>query len=275
MGGSTLRTGCATVLNDQNPESVSRYGNIAVVVVGGWEKGRGGVPHVNCFLPSVSSWFKLKNMSIPRYRHGIAVHNSVVYTLGGSVAADDSCVECLDFNQSKIAWQRLVPMCSGHIGIAATPLNGYIYVSGGFCGKTLNTAQRYSPATNTWEIVSPMMQAREGHCLIACSGHVYAIGGSCGQDNSEVLKGVERYDPRQDSWSPVSPMQSQRNGACGVQLYQRIYIIGGQFKVYTDGPMIKTNFRSSEVYSPNLDQWDMIAELKFPRLHSCAAVVGQ
>ena len=255
-------------------ESVAHYGNVALLVVGGWEKGKGGVASVNLFLPSVSKWFPLQSMNIPRYRHGIAVHDGIVYALGGSLAADDSCVECFDFGQLESPWKRLLPMCSGHIGVAVTFLNGYLYVSGGFCGKTLNTVQRYNPSNNTWETVTPMMQAREGHCLIACSNYVYSIGGSCGQDNSEVLKGVERYDPWLDAWMPVSPMRTQRYGACGVELHSRIYVIGGQLNVYTNGPRIETNFRRSEVYCPRKNQWDMIAELKIPRLRSCAAVVG-
>ena len=255
-------------------DPVVYYGNIAVLVVGGWEKGKGGVAKVNCYLPSVNKWFPLETMNIARYRHGITVHNGIVYALGGSLEADDSCVECLDINHPRTSWKRLLPMCSGHIGVAVTSLKGYLYVSGGFCGKTLNTVQCYNPRNNTWETVSPMMQAREGHCLISCLNYVYAIGGSCGRDNSEVLKGVERYDPHMDSWIPVSPMKTQRYGACGVELHHRIYIIGGQLNVYTNGPTIQTNFRSSEVYCPKVDQWDMIAELKIPRLRSCAAVVG-
>lgn len=257
-----------------NGEPVGYHGNKAILLVGGWERGKGGKPSVNCYFPSLNKWCPLKNMNIARYRHGIAVHGHVVYAVGGSLEADDSCIECLDLNQPGMPWQRLLPMCSGLIGVAVAFLKDFLYVSGGFCGKTLNTVQRYSPATNTWETISPMMQAREGHCLIACGSFVYAIGGSCGQDNSEVLKGVERYDPPLDSWFPVSPMKTQRYGACGVELNQKIYVFGGQLNVYTDGPTIQTNFRTSEVYCPRLDQWNTIADLNIPRLRSCAAAVG-
>ena len=258
----------------KNGEPVGYHGNKAILVAGGWEKGKGGKPTVNCYFPLLNKWCLLKNMNIARYRHGIAVHGHIVYAVGGSLEADDSCIECLDLSQPGLPWQRLSPMCSGHIGVAVTFLKGELYVSGGFCGKTLNTVQRYSPITNTWETVSPMMQAREGHCLIACGNFVYAIGGCCGQDNSEVLKGVERYDPAMDSWCPVTPMKTQRYGACGVELNQKIYVFGGQLNVYTEGPTIQTNFRTCEVYCPRLDQWNMVKELNIARLRSCAAVVG-
>ena len=255
-------------------EPVGYHGNKAILVVGGWEKGKGGTATVSCYFPSLNKWCSLKNMNIARYRHGIAVHGHIVYAVGGSLEADDSCIECLDLNQPGLPWKRLLPMCSGHIGVAVTFLKDDLYVSGGFCGKTLNTVQRYSAVTNTWEMISPMMQAREGHCLIACGSFLYAIGGCCGQDNSEVLKGVERYDPPMDSWFPVKPMKTQRYGACGVELNQKLYVCGGQLNVYTEGPTIQTNFRTCEVYSPKLDQWNMIAELNIARLRSCAAVVG-
>ena len=255
-------------------EPVGYHGNKAILVVGGWERGKGGMASVNCYFPSLNKWCLLRNMNIARYRHGIAVHGHMVYAIGGSLEADDSCIECVDLNQPGLPWKRLLPMCSGHIGVAVTFLKDYLYVSGGFCGKTLNTVQRYCPATNMWETVSPMMQAREGHCLLACGNFVYAIGGCCGQDNSEVLKGVERYDPQLDSWFPVKPMKTQRYGACGVELNQKIYVFGGQLNVYTEGPTIQTNFRTCEVYCPRIDQWNMIAELNIPRLRSCAAAVG-
>ncbi|XP_028392406.1 kelch-like protein 12 [Dendronephthya gigantea] len=255
-------------------EPVGYHGNKAILVVGGWERGKGGTAGVFCFFPSLNKWCLLKNMNIARYRHGIAVHGHVVYAVGGSLAADDSCIECLNLNQPGLPWKRLLPMCSGHIGVAVAFLKDYLYISGGFCGKTLNTVQRYSPAINNWETLSPMMQAREGHCLIACGNFVYAIGGCCGQDNSEVLKGVERYDPLCDSWFPVMPMKTQRYGACGVELNQKIYVFGGQLNVYTEGPTIQTNFRTCEVYCPKINQWNTIAELNIARLRSCAAAVG-
>lgn len=273
-----LRSHDVMAVNSKDPashcEPVGYHGSTAILVVGGWEKGKGGVASVNCYFPSLNKWCSLRNMNIARYRHGIGVHDHVVYAVGGSLEADDSCIECLDFNQPVLLWQRLLPMCSGHIGVAVTFLNGCLYVSGGFCGKTLNTVQRYNPVTNIWEAVSPMMQAREGHCLIACGSCVYAIGGCCGQDNSEVLKGVERYDPLLDSWFPVTPMMTQRYGACGAQLNQKIYMFGGQLNLYTEGPTIQTNFRTCEVYCPRLNQWNMIADLNIARVKSCAAVVG-
>ncbi len=261
-------------VSQSHGEPVGYHGSKAILVVGGWEKGKGGTASVNCYFPSLNKWCSLRNMNIARYRHGIAVHGHVVYAVGGSLEADDSCIECLDLNQPGLPWKRLLPMCSGHIGVAITFLKDDLYISGGFCGKTLNTVQRYSPATNTLETVSPMMQAREGHCLVACGSFVYAIGGCCGQDNSEVLKGVERYDPALDSWFPVKPMKTQRYGACGTELNQKIYVFGGQLNVYTEGPTIQTNFRTCEVYCPKLDQWNMISELNIARLRSCAAAVG-
>jgi hypothetical protein len=277
LKGAAKSVNVIAINSNESPshgEPVGYHGNKAVLVVGGWEKGKGGIASVNCYFPSLNKWCLLRNMNIARYRHGIAVHGHVVYAVGGSLEADDSCIECLDLNQPGLPWQRLLPMCSGHIGVAITFLKDYLYVSGGFCGKTLNTVQRYSPVTNTWEPVSPMMQAREGHCLIACGSFVYAIGGCCGQDNSEVLKGVERYDPPLDSWFPVMPMKTQRYGACGVELNQKIYVFGGQLNVYTEGPTIQTNFRTCEVYCPRLNQWNIIAELNIARLRSCATAVG-
>ena len=104
-------------------DSVAHYGNVALLVVGGWEKGNGGVASVHLFLPSVSKWFPLQSLNISRYRHGIAVHDGIVYALGGSLAGDDSYVECFDSGQLKSPWKRLIPMCSGHIGMAATFLS--------------------------------------------------------------------------------------------------------------------------------------------------------
>ena len=44
------------------------------------------------------------------------------------------------------------------VGVAA--LNGKLYAVGGFNDGSLNSVERYDPATNAWEAVAPMATAQ-------------------------------------------------------------------------------------------------------------------
>ena len=58
-------------------------------------------------------------------------------------------------------------VCRGGVGL--TSLGGYMFAVGGHDGKSyLNTAEMYSPATNTWKMISPMKTCRAGAGVVSC-----------------------------------------------------------------------------------------------------------
>ena len=83
---------------------------------------------------------------------------------------------------------------------------------GGFDGgTTLNTAERFVPASNSWEPL-PMGSKRRWCCAAVLDGSLYVVGG---RDDRAVISTVERFLPASDSWEPQPPMPSKRF-ACGI-----------------------------------------------------------
>lgn len=65
--------------------------------------------------------------------------------------------------------------------VGSTALDDFIYVCGGYDGKfSLNTVERYCPATDKWEKLRPMNKPRSAGGVVAFERHIYALGGHDG-----------------------------------------------------------------------------------------------
>lgn len=65
--------------------------------------------------------------------------------------------------------------------VGTTALNDYIYVCGGYDGViSLNTVEKYCPATDKWQMLSSMNKHRSAGGVIAFEGYIYALGGHDG-----------------------------------------------------------------------------------------------
>ena len=72
-------------------------------------------------------------------------------------------------------------MPSPRFGLAASTVNGKIYVLGGYGGgTTLATVEAYDPTENSWSSLPSMSTVRWLMTAAASDGKVYAIGGSAG-----------------------------------------------------------------------------------------------
>ena len=89
---------------------------------------------------------------------------------------------------------------------AATCLNGYVFVLGGFDNKdadgvapsTLDSCERFSVHENKWFPVCSMNEGR-AFCGVSAIGDqfVYLFGGF---HDYEVLQSIEKYDSVLDNW---------------------------------------------------------------------------
>ena len=74
--------------------------------------------------------------------------------------------------------------------------NGQIYVFGGQNDSGfLNSAEVYTPSTNSWAQLPPMPTARYGMgAALGADGHIYVVGGQNGPTGpNETLATVEVY----------------------------------------------------------------------------------
>ena len=83
------------------------------------------------------------------------------------------------YDPSSISWTTdLEPMPSKRSGIAATNVNGLIYVLGGEQNQgTFDDNERYDPVNDTWTIESPMLTARHGLGVTSLNDRIFVNGG--------------------------------------------------------------------------------------------------
>jgi Kelch motif len=76
------------------------------------------------------------------------------------------------------AWTTKTPMPTVRYGLGVGVLSGGVYAVGGYNGTTfLNTAEAYSPNTNTWSTKTPMSTPRFVPGAGVVNGILYAVGG--------------------------------------------------------------------------------------------------
>ncbi len=126
-------------------------------------------------------------------------------------------------------WRRAAPLNTPRHGAAAVALDGYIYMLGGATtnGITLNTVERYDPATQSWDeqAVPPFATPRLDAVAIGLNGKIYLIGG---QDaNGEIIKKVEEYDPLQNAWTEKGELRRERRGHAAAPVFGTICILTG------------------------------------------------
>jgi IPT/TIG domain/Kelch motif len=215
--------------------AAAKGGDGRVYAIGGTGNG-GALSSVEAYRPSTNSWSSVA--SLPRPTFGMAAAtgpNGRIYVLGGydtSVGGGTSSVEIYDPISN--SWAQGPYMSTPRYGPAATTgLDGRIYVLGGntsgIHSSGLNTAEVYTPKTNSWSSLPPMSTARS--YLAAATGpdgRIYAIGGDDNSYVANILASVEAYDPIQNVWQPVAAMPGRRSTAgASVGPFGGINVVGG------------------------------------------------
>lgn len=160
-------------------------------------------------------------------------------------------------------WETRAPLPTPRQEVGVAELDGQIYVIGGFnsAGLSVNTVERYHPATDQWTAAAPLPATSPLNHIGAASvgGFLYAVGGL--RQNFIGVNWVFRYDPDQDAWDEVAPMPTAR-GAMGVAVVDgKIYAAGGS-------PLVRgTDFA---VYDPALDEWTVLNPMPTNRNHLAA-----
>jgi N-acetylneuraminic acid mutarotase len=101
-------------------------------------------------------------------------------------------------------WTKKADMPIERMELAASALNGKIYVVGGGGGadrKLLSTVLEYDPMTDAWREIADMPTRRGCLSSAVVDGKLYAIGGY--GPGQVALSTVEEYTP--EDWQAVSP----------------------------------------------------------------------
>lgn len=132
-----------------------------------------------------NSWQILAGVALtPRDHLGAAEVGGRVYFIGGRQGATNvPLVEVLDPAAPRVSTVSPMPTARG--GIAATALDGRIYVPGGedltgglgLPGGVYPQLELYEPTRDVWTTGPTMRTPRHGHAMVTLGSLVYAIGG--------------------------------------------------------------------------------------------------
>jgi N-acetylneuraminic acid mutarotase len=141
------------------------------------------------FDPTTQRWSIRANAPTPRNSAASAVIDRKIYVVGGRQFvknADGTTrqvnVPNLEVYDPKLdRWETRSPMPQARGGLAATSLNGKLYVFGGEQWvpeqKVFAESWVYDPKTNDWEALPPLPTPRHGLGASAVGNRIFVFGG--------------------------------------------------------------------------------------------------
>ncbi|XP_054155500.1 kelch-like protein 3 [Oppia nitens] len=198
-------------------------------------------------------WIKLEpNLPDRRCRAGLAIHNGIVYVIGGFNG--QSRINTVDrFDLQHKEWKQCRQMLAKRSTLGVGLFNNMIYAIGGFDGTIgLQSAEVYDPKKDLWQYITPMSTRRSSVGVATLNGGIYAVGGYDGASR-QCLSSVEYYNPVNNTWTLICDMSQRRSGAGVGVLDGRLYAIGGH-----DGPAVR---KSVECYDPATNSWYQCADM--------------
>jgi N-acetylneuraminic acid mutarotase len=151
-------------------------------------------------------------------------------------------------------------------GAAATGVvDGVIVVAGGLAATgSSEIVASYDPAADRWDDTPAPLPTPLDHANgQVVDGALYVIGGRS-NGITAVSAAVWRRDD--SGWTERAPMPTARGGIASGVVGGRIVVVGGEGNPDADSGV----FPQTEVYDPDADAWDSLADMPTPR-HGMAA----
>ena len=173
------------------------------------------------------------------------------------------CAAAQDATQGP--WTRAAPMPTARSELAATALEGRIYVAGGIAQLGTTAAfEAYDVATDRWKELPPLPEAVHHLAAATTDKRVYVTGGYTNLLFSEITKRAWAYDPGARRWSGIADLPGPRAAHGMAAIEGRLYVVGGV------GPASEEIW----VYDPATDSWEAApAPLPTQREHLAVTVL--
>ena len=158
---------------------------------------QGSVATNEAYIPRNDSWTIKSPMPTFRDHLASAVVGENIFVLGGrqpdkgiqykNVGANEL------YNPANDQWISLEPIPTKRSGLAATSVNGSIYVLGGESNlKTFDNNEKYDPKSQSWTLEDPMLNPRHGLAAVGIDEKIYVIAGGpnpggSGDDANEIF----------------------------------------------------------------------------------------
>ncbi|MNM47264.1 N-acetylneuraminate epimerase [compost metagenome] len=214
------------------------------------------------------TWGVVSSINMPVARHGSAccVSNGKFYIFGGSLGNGWSPMtnEAYVYDPTDNVWTKLENTPNAVALHSAVPINGKIYLFGGFDGGNQSSAfYEYDPITNTYRTIPNGQSPIHGHRGVVIRNRMYLLGGAAGAGATNRLIS---YDPVSNTWAGHSPSPLGHTYAFAGVLGDNLYLFGGSLNTNTT-----TNKRLFK-YNINTDSWTELPSGASPRYLGWMAV---
>jgi N-acetylneuraminic acid mutarotase len=214
------------------------------------------------------TWVAAGRLNVPRTQGTLTLlADGRVLAVGGGTEGSPgwaSTASAETFDPKTGLWSPAAPMSVSRAFQTATLLgNGDVLVAGGATtyngtrGTVTNTAEVYTPRSNSWRSASPMSVARYAHAAaLLPDGRVLAAGGwSLTTNTDPSLASAEIYDPASDAWTVTGSFNDARGSLAMAGLPDgRLLAVAGVDPAYRV-------LASTEIYDSKSGTWQMTGRL--------------
>lgn len=190
---------------------------------------------------ATNRWSEVAPLPRPYAVMAVAAAQGKLYAFGGLDENSNASAQSYEYDPARNLWSVKAPMPGGprHLA-AAAPLNGEIYVVGGWDERT--DVEIYDPVTDRWRDGPPLQQGRHSLGLTAGpDGSLYAVGGAISASGEGS---VERYRPTTGAWETLNQLNDQaRLGTAAAYAAGQLFAVGGaNVRQSVEGLRIDTSF---------------------------------
>ena len=128
-----------------------------------------------------ATWIPVTNMDAPRAFFGAAAVGDELYVAGGYDGENELDLAAV-YNLKDDTWRELPPLSTPRGGLSLVYDGLALFALGGGWTQSVDTLERYDPATNVWSNFPAPLQGEWRHMAAAGSAdHLHLIGGWSGE----------------------------------------------------------------------------------------------
>ncbi|XP_037542600.1 kelch-like protein 9 isoform X2 [Nematolebias whitei] len=205
-------------------------------------------------------WRALRPMEVPRYQHGVALLGGFLFIVGGQSTYDTKGKTAIDsayrYDPRFDKWLQIASLSEKRTFFHLSALKGKLFAVGGRnTSGEIDTVECYNLKRNEWTFVASMVDPHYGHAGTVHGDLMYISGGIT---RDTFQKELWCYDPVADTWGRRADMMELRGLHCMCTVGDRLYVMGGN---HFRGTSDYDDVLSCEYYSPNTDQWTVVAPM--------------
>ena len=209
--------------------------------------------------PAENTWVTKAPMHVARSNLGVAVVNSKIYAIGGSVGNGVVTGANEEYDPERDTWTLRKSMPTPQSDFGVEVYQDKIYCIGGAVNEV------YDPATDTWEKRAPLPTPRTSFVTVVYNDRIYVIGGMRGP---AYMRTTEVYDPVSDKWEKKASMPNASLPETCVVINGEIYVISYRGMISNPGspPRIIEPVSYTAVYDEASDSWTSKAPMPVVKL---------